>query len=144
MAAAVGRAAVGDIEGAGCADPLTIGVSDGSDLSTAELLRQLGAALGRPARLVPVPTALLRAAARLAGKRHIAQRLLGSLQVDGSKARDLLDWTPPLSTAEGLHLNRAYARIKDPKLRKRLVELVVQIAEGQSGAAEGPISESSG
>lgn len=42
-----------------------------------------------------------------------------------------------LSTAEGLHLNRAFARIKDPKVRKRVLDLVTAIAdqEDSSGAA---------
>jgi transcriptional regulator with XRE-family HTH domain len=34
-----------------------------------------------------------------------------------------------LSTAEGLHLNRAFARIKDPKIRKRVLDLVTTLAE---------------
>ncbi|MDB5649028.1 MAG: family transcriptional regulator [Hyphomicrobiales bacterium] len=39
-----------------------------------------------------------------------------------------------LTTAEGLQLNRAFARIRDPKVRKRVVELVAAISEsdGQS------------
>jgi transcriptional regulator with XRE-family HTH domain len=43
-----------------------------------------------------------------------------------------------ISTMEGLHLNRAFARIKDPKVRKRVVDLVVAIAgddEYQEAAA---------
>ena len=48
-----------------------------------------------------------------------------------------------VTTAEGLQLNRAFAKINDPKIRKRLVELVVQIAESQSGAVDNPASESS-
>ena len=35
-----------------------------------------------------------------------------------------------LSTTEGLHLNRAFARIQDPKVRKRIVELVAALAGG--------------
>jgi nucleoside-diphosphate-sugar epimerase len=77
-------------------------VSDGEDLSTPELLQRIASALGKPIRLVPVPTSLLRLAAGLLGKKAIAQRLCGSLQVDISKAQDLLDWTPPLSVDEGL------------------------------------------
>lgn len=42
-----------------------------------------------------------------------------------------------LSTTEGLHLNRAFARIQDPKVRKRIVELVSAIA-GDDGAATPP------
>ncbi len=77
-------------------------VSDGEDLSTTELVRRLARAMGRPARLIPVPVPLLLAGAMLMGKRDIARRLLGSLQVDISKARSLLGWTPPVKVDEGL------------------------------------------
>lgn len=77
-------------------------VSDGEDVSTTELLRRMGRAMGHPARLVPVPTGLLKLAAILLGKRDVAQRLCGSLQVDIEKTRRLLDWTPPLSLDQGL------------------------------------------
>ena len=36
------------------------------------------------------------------GKRSMAQRLCGSLQVDISKTREVLGWTPPISVDEGL------------------------------------------
>jgi UDP-glucose 4-epimerase len=77
-------------------------VSDGEDLSTSELLRRLANALGRPARLIPVPAPLLRLGLAMLSKGDIAQRLFGSLQVDISKARKLLNWTPPLSVDESL------------------------------------------
>lgn len=77
-------------------------VSDGEDLSTADLLRRIGKALNRPARLIPVPVSMLNIALSLLGKRAIAQRLLGSLQVDISKTCELLDWKPPVSVDEGL------------------------------------------
>ena len=77
-------------------------VSDGEDLSTTELLRKIGLALNQPVRLIPVPIKMLSFASSLLGKRAIAQRLLGSLQVDISKTRTLLEWTPPLSVDEGL------------------------------------------
>jgi len=77
-------------------------VSDGEDLSTSELLRRMGAALGKPARLLPVPSRLLEALAAIFGKQALAQRLCGSLQVDISKTRELLNWTPPLSVDEAL------------------------------------------
>lgn len=81
---------------------------DGEDLSTTELLRRMGQALGKPARLIPVPAGLLMAVATLLGKRAVAQRLLGSLQVDISKARTLLGWTPPVSVDEGLRRTAGY------------------------------------
>lgn len=78
--------------------------ADGEDLSTTELLRRMANALGTRARLLPVSQGLLIAFAAALGKKPIAQRLCGSLQVDISKAQKLLDWTPPLSVDEGLQL----------------------------------------
>ncbi len=77
-------------------------VSDGEDLSTADLLRRMGTALGRPARLFGVPPALLRLAATVANRPGVYQRLCGSLQLDITKTRQRLGWTPPLSVDEGL------------------------------------------
>ena len=77
-------------------------VSDGEDLSTTQLLERMGQALGKTARLIPVPSALLKLGAALVGKPAIAQRLCGSLQVDISKTRQILGWEPPLSVDEGL------------------------------------------
>ncbi|HAL39233.1 MAG TPA: NAD-dependent dehydratase [Polaromonas sp.] len=77
-------------------------VSDGEDVSTTELLRRMGRAMGRPARLIPVPASWLKLAAAMVGKRDVAQRLCGSLQVDIEKTRRLLGWTPPISMDEGL------------------------------------------
>ncbi|MBD3619177.1 MAG: SDR family oxidoreductase [Chromatiales bacterium] len=76
--------------------------SDGEDLSTTELLERIGRAMGKPTRLLPVPVWALQAGAILLGKRDVARRLLGSLQVDISKTRDLLGWEPPVSVDEGL------------------------------------------
>jgi nucleoside-diphosphate-sugar epimerase len=78
-------------------------VSDGEDLSTTELLQRMGRALGKPARLIPLPVELMTFAANLLGKGAVAQRLFGSLQVDSSKARDLLGWKPVVTVDEALH-----------------------------------------
>ena len=77
-------------------------VSDGHDVSTAELLTCLGEALGRPARLLPVPLGWLTAGAKILRKTGIAQRLLGNLQIDITKARSVLGWVPPFSLQQGL------------------------------------------
>lgn len=77
-------------------------VSDGEDLSTSELFRRVAEALNKPSRLVPVPVVLLEVGARLLGKKAIAQRLLGSLEVDLSKTTTVLGWKPPISVSEGL------------------------------------------
>jgi nucleoside-diphosphate-sugar epimerase len=77
-------------------------VSDGEDLSTADLVRRLGRAMNRPARLIPVPSALLHLGAALLGRRDQAHRLLGNLQIDIAHTRTTLCWTPPVSVDDGL------------------------------------------
>ena len=77
-------------------------VSDGQDLSTTELLKGMAKAAGVPSRLLPIPVWALQTAASVLGKGDVIQRLCGNLQVDISKARNLLGWTPPISVEEGL------------------------------------------
>lgn len=77
-------------------------VSDGEDLSTTQLLRRMGAALKKPARLFPLPVSALKFGAALMGKPELAQRLCGSLQVDILKTKELLGWRPPFSVDESL------------------------------------------
>jgi nucleoside-diphosphate-sugar epimerase len=77
-------------------------VSDGEDLSTAGLLGRMGAALDKPARLLYMPTSILKLGAQFVNKPGIYQRLCGSLQLDIAKTRQLLAWTPPVSVDEGL------------------------------------------
>lgn len=83
-------------------------VSDGEDLSTTELLRRLGLALGRPARLLPVPQAWIEGGARLLGRQSLSQRLCGSLQVNIDKTRERLGWTPPLTVDQALARTAAH------------------------------------
>jgi nucleoside-diphosphate-sugar epimerase len=75
---------------------------DGEDLSTTELLQRLGKALGKPAKLLPMPVWALKTGALLLGKRDMAQRLCGSLQTDINKTRDLLGWLPPVGVDDAL------------------------------------------
>ena len=77
-------------------------VSDGHDVSTTELLLRTAHAMGKKKFLLPVPAFVLEWGAALLGKRAFAQRLCGSLQLDISKTRQLLGWTPPVSLDEGL------------------------------------------
>lgn len=77
-------------------------VSDGNDLSTAELVRGLARWAGKPDRLFSLPTWMLVAVGAALRKSDAVQRLTGSLQVDIAKARKLLDWIPPISPDEGL------------------------------------------
>jgi nucleoside-diphosphate-sugar epimerase len=77
-------------------------VSDGEDLSTAQLLKRMGAAMGQPARLFYLPPVVLKLGAALLNKPGIYQRLCGSLQLDIAKTRQLLGWSPPVSVDDGL------------------------------------------
>lgn len=77
-------------------------VSDDEDLSTTQLLRRVGRAMGRPARLLPVPASWLERSAAMLGRDSVAQRLCGSLQVDICKTKRVLEWAPPISVDEGL------------------------------------------
>lgn len=77
-------------------------VSDGQDVSTPELLRRTAEVMGKNVVLLPVPAPVLEWGAAMMGKRAVAQRLCGSLQVDITKTRHLLGWTPPLTLDQGL------------------------------------------
>jgi nucleoside-diphosphate-sugar epimerase len=92
------------------ADGKTYLVSDGEDVPTPELLRQLGAAMGYPARLFACPPALLKFAGRLTGKSDQVERLLGSLRVDSGRICRELNWIPPYTLRAGLQKTGASIR----------------------------------
>ena len=73
----------------------TYAVSDGESMSTPQLCRAIGEALGRPARLFRFPSRLLEL---LPG----ARKLTRSLEVDAAAIRDELGWKPPYTSAHGL------------------------------------------
>lgn len=75
----------------------TLLASDAETVSVRDLLTRIGAAFDRPARLLPVPLALLRLAGSLTGQRAAIDRLCDPLAVDGETARRLLDWAPPVT-----------------------------------------------
>ncbi|WP_042584525.1 UDP-glucose 4-epimerase family protein [Burkholderia sp. MSHR3999] len=88
-------------------------VADDDAPSVTGLLRMVGDALGRPARLFPVPLAALRLAGRLTGRSTAVDRLTGSLQLDTSRIRRVLDWKPPYTTRQGLEATAAWYRSRD-------------------------------
>jgi nucleoside-diphosphate-sugar epimerase len=77
-------------------------VSDDEDLSTSDLIRRMCIALDRPVRLLPVEPPMLRLAMKLFGKEAMAIRLLENLQVDLTKTKRLLGWSPTISVDEAL------------------------------------------
>ncbi len=77
-------------------------VSDGEDLSTADLCKRISYALDRPIRLLHISPSVLKTISTVFGKFDVYQRLFCSLQVDISKTCRLLDWSPPQSVDDGL------------------------------------------
>jgi nucleoside-diphosphate-sugar epimerase len=77
-------------------------VSDGEDLSLKSLITYIRKAMGKSPLLLPVPVGLFKLTGKLAGKSGVVDRLVRDFQVDSSKARELLDWTPPYSVEQGI------------------------------------------
>jgi nucleoside-diphosphate-sugar epimerase len=77
-------------------------VSDGEDLSTPDLIRRVGRAMGRPTKLLPIPQGLIQLVGRLAGRQDEVARICGSLEVDIAATRRELGWSPPLTVDESL------------------------------------------
>lgn len=86
-------------------------VSDDNDISTAMLLQQIADGLEVKNRAINIPPILLTTAASMLGKNNVAQRLCGSLHVDISKAKTLLNWQPKYSTSESIqHTSQNYIK----------------------------------
>jgi len=77
-------------------------VSDGNDVSTAQLIKEIALAAGVKPWLWSIPPSVLEFGASLVGKQQAMQRLCCNLQVDATKARILLGWRPPVPLQVGL------------------------------------------
>jgi nucleoside-diphosphate-sugar epimerase len=77
-------------------------ISDIEDLSTPDIIRTIATALGRKARMWPMPGYLLRLLAYMVGKKEEVERLLGSLQIDSSEFCKDTGWKPPYTFAQGI------------------------------------------
>jgi nucleoside-diphosphate-sugar epimerase len=89
----------------------TFFVSDGTDVSTPQLIREMASTLQRPARLLPVSTSILQGLGRLTGKTAAVDRLLGSLTVDSQKIQQQLNWQPPYTLQQGLQVTADWYRM---------------------------------
>lgn len=79
-------------------------ISDGEDVSTSELIRKVAKAFNKKILLLPVPITWMKFIAKLINKEEMINRLFDSLQVDSSKARDLLGWKPIISMDDQLKI----------------------------------------
>jgi len=77
-------------------------VSDDQDVSTTELLQKMTHAFGKKARLIPIPMSWICGVASLLGRRAVADRLCGSLQVDITHTKETLGWKPPVTMEQQL------------------------------------------
>ena len=80
----------------------TFFVSDGEDLSTGDLVRHMANAAGVKAHIIQCPLWLLHLAGTLIGRRQAIGRITESLQVESTKIRRVLSWSPPYTVREGL------------------------------------------
>ncbi len=72
--------------------------ADADAPSTPELVRRVAAALHRPARLFPLPPALLELAAMPLGLRGVVTRLARSQALNYSTTTALIGWKPAVAT----------------------------------------------
>ncbi len=79
-------------------------ISDDENISTTDLLRRIGKHIGKPARLIPLHPRILSFLFNILGRQDFGDRLLGSLEVDITKAKKLLAWFPPKTLDEGLRV----------------------------------------
>jgi len=77
-------------------------ISDGSDVSTTSLIQEISRAINAPIWNVKFPERWLIFISRIFRKDKQIMRLCGNLQVDISKAKILLGWTPPFTLQQGL------------------------------------------
>jgi UDP-glucose 4-epimerase len=91
-------------------------VSDGSSLSTRELVEKIAEAMSKKIKLINIPISLLYLVAKLLGKEDAIIRLTGSLEVDITKTNDVLGWFPPFTVNEGLQ--RACVNFNNEKIIK--------------------------
>jgi nucleoside-diphosphate-sugar epimerase len=78
----------------------TFCISDGNDVSIREFTDGIATGLGKKLIQLPIPVVIFKLLGQITGKNEPIEQLVGDLQVDSSKARQLLDWTPPVTMAE--------------------------------------------
>ncbi|HEY2862192.1 MAG TPA: NAD-dependent epimerase/dehydratase family protein [Casimicrobiaceae bacterium] len=86
----------------------TLPIADAEAMSTSELIERLARELDVAPHLYHVPAALMRAAAMLLGRRTIVERLLGNLEVDTTRFREIARWAPPFTVDVGLRATAAW------------------------------------
>lgn len=84
-------------------------VADDEQVSTPEFVRRLARAAGTRSHLFPMPTSALSVLLKISGRREVHDSLIGSLELDLSKAAST-GWRPIVTLDEGLRLATRNAR----------------------------------
>lgn len=77
-------------------------ISDDEDITTTELIKLLAQYLGKERPMLSIPTKYLEMLAGLLGKKTAIKKMSAPLQVDISKAKNLLQWLPKQSLRDGI------------------------------------------
>lgn len=85
-------------------------LSDGENLSTADLIWRLRRSLGQPVPDLKVPASIFTTFAEFTGKNAAAMKLRGSLEIDSSHFRRTFNWTPAFTVDQGIAATAAWHR----------------------------------
>lgn len=88
-------------------------VSDDDDQSTTSLIKSIKLALDKKPIMIPISKNILYRILSVMIKKSLADRLLGNLQVDISKAKTMLNWVPSYTFKEGITKTVAYYKKND-------------------------------
>jgi len=89
-------------------------VADQSSISTRELVDYLKQGMGKTPYFVYIPQSLIKLGAVCVGKFKLYEQLFESLEVDASRAQELLGWTAPLSTQQAMRqAGQNYLKMKE-------------------------------
>lgn len=80
----------------------TFHVSDDESVTLPRLVDELAMAMGRKTRLFPFPKRFLMLGGKLTGKYQQVGSLVNDLEVDDTKIRGLLGWSPPYTFQQGI------------------------------------------
>lgn len=79
-------------------------VSDGNSISTSDMIKHLSAGMNKNNLLLPIPDFIMKISSILAGKKAMYQQLCGSLTIDISKAKKILNWHPNSNVSQLLYI----------------------------------------
>jgi len=89
-------------------------IADETSISTRELVQYLKEGMEKTPRFIYIPQPLMKLGAACIGKSKLYEQLFESLEVDTSKAQNLLGWKAPISTQQAiLKAGQDYLKMKE-------------------------------